>query len=88
MSRKLYPIWGPQDSVTTAEEFAAWADTAEVGELVEFAEHRRHHHQSILDRMFTQSRHRKAAIMDGAAVTLFMSFMAFFGAIVYTLATR
>ena len=75
MSRKLYPIWGPQDSVTTAEEFAAWADTAEVGELVE-------------RRLFTQSRHRKAALMDGAAVTLFLAFMAVFGVIVYTLATR
>lgn len=88
MPNRLYLIWGPRDSVTTAEEFAAWADHAEVGELVEFADHRRTHHQSIFDRMFTQSRHRKAAIMDGAAVTLLMSFMAFFGVIVYTLATR
>ena len=40
------------------------------------------------NKLVSRSRHRKAAIMDGAAVTLLLSFMAFFGVIVYTLVTR
>ena len=80
MSRKLYPVWSPKDSIDVANEFAVWIERAEAGQLEQREERR--------DWLFSQSRHRKAAVMDGAAVVLLMSFMAFFGVIVYTLVTR
>jgi len=68
---RLRVIWSPRDAVTTAEEFAASIDQAEVGQLREEC------------RLFSRSRPRRAAVMDGVAVALLLALMALIGAAAY-----
>ena len=69
MPSNVIPIWTPQDSVDTAQEFALEIDNAERG-----------------SRLMSQSRFRKAKIMDGLAVALLMALMAALGCAVLLVA--
>lgn len=67
----IRPIWTPQDSVDTAQQFHMELHNAERGRV----------------RLFSVSRERKARRMDALAVALLMIVMAAFGVIVMLLST-
>mgnify|MGYP003608151502 CR=1 FL=1 len=69
----IRPIWSPQDSVDTAQQFHLELHNAERGRVER--------------RLFSVSRERKARRMDALAVALLMIVMAAFGVIVMLLST-
>lgn len=69
----IRPIWTPQDSVDTAQQFHLELHNAERGRVER--------------RLFSVSRERKARRMDALAVALLLIVMAAFGVIVMLLST-
>ena len=65
-------IWTPRDAVDTAKQFHLELDNAERGRAP--------------SRLFTQSRERRARIMDGLAVALLMALMGALGCAVLLMA--
>ena len=76
----MRPIWTPNDAILTAQDFHADIANAERGELVE---PERQSSTNLGNRLtFSQSRFRRAKILDGIAVALLMALMAAIGCIV------
>jgi len=71
----IRPIWTPQDSVDTAQQFHLELHNAERGR------------PQRKSRLFSVSRERKARRMDALAVALLLIVMAAFGVIVMLLST-
>lgn len=79
-ARAYHPaVWTPQDSIDTAQEFAAELAHAERGvpDKPRWTAH-----------LFGRSRFRRARILDGLAVALLMVVMAAFGVIVYAASAK
>ena len=74
LPENVVPIWTPQDSIDTARQFYLELDNAERG-------------LAAVDpkpqRWLSQSRYRRAGIMDALAVLLLMALMACLGVVVY-----
>ena len=80
-------LWTPQDSIDTARQFHLELDNAERGNDVEIADRARM--RQAFDPqgwLFTQSRERRARIMDGLAVALLMALMGALGCAVLLMA--
>ena len=84
VSDNVFPIWTPQDSIDTARQFHLELDNAREG--VEIADSVKMRAAFDPEWMFTQSRERRARLMDVAAVGLLLALMAAIGAIIVILA--
>ncbi len=87
----IRPIWTPQDSIDTAQDFAAELDSAERGCCCGPDPIRPLQRQSRnrfgFSWLFSRSRERRARRMDALAVTLLMAVMAALGCAVLILST-
>jgi len=79
----IRPIWTPQDAVDTAQQFHLELHNAERGEWTSTNVELQRQSSTRLGNglIFRRSRFRRAKIMDGLAVALFMVFMLVFGAL-------
>ena len=87
MTGRVVPIWTSQDAVDTAQAFHMEVHNAERGESAlscdSKANERQRQHGFGNRLLFSTSRHRKARIYDGLAVTLLMVVMVLFGVVVF-----